>query len=171
MSKRVSFPTFESKDGIYPDLCVKTFSEEHIWFRIFNDARCSTRFLTSHFRSRILNKFDYKVKDMNFDAKDELRCDVSFFKCKRVVLNQFNRKFNYGIMRNINQLSLLKLILNLKTKKRESSGTKLTRKEKTIMFNKCKEQRHNTITSLNVSSILYLIVFNLIHLFLMSSSL
>ncbi|KAK1392488.1 hypothetical protein POM88_011544 [Heracleum sosnowskyi] len=93
--KGCPFSLFVSKDGNQPGLRVKTFLEEHNCFRIFNNARCSTRFIASHFKSRILNRVDYKVKDMKSDAEAELRCNV-FFKYKRakkIVLDEFSGRF------------------------------------------------------------------------------
>ena len=56
-----------SKDGSNPGLAVKTLVEDHNCYRIFTNRRCSARFLAKHFKKKILENHDCKVKDLMKD--------------------------------------------------------------------------------------------------------
>ena len=88
------FVLLVSKDNSNPILVVKTLVPNHNYYRIF--TRVLATFLAQHYRTIILEKHNYKVKDMKKDGKEKLRVNVGYSKCKRarrMVLNAYYRAF------------------------------------------------------------------------------
>ena len=77
------FVLLVSKDNSNPGLVVNFLVPNHNCYRIFTNPKVSTTFLAQHYKTRILENHNFKVKDMEKDAKAELRVNVEYFKCKR----------------------------------------------------------------------------------------
>ena len=72
-----------SKENSNPGLVVKTLVPNDNCYRIFTNPRVSTTFLAQHYKTRILENHNYKVKDKKKDVEEELRVNVGYLKCKR----------------------------------------------------------------------------------------
>ena len=72
-----------SKDGKNPGLAIQTLKAEHSCFRHYTIPSASAKFLANHFKKKIYNDPSFKVKAMVDEAKEELKINVSFHKCKR----------------------------------------------------------------------------------------
>ena len=66
-----------------PGLAIKTLMAEHRCFRHFSIPSASAKFLATHFKKKIYNNPAFKVKDMQDEAKELLKINVSLHKCKR----------------------------------------------------------------------------------------
>ena len=77
------FVLLVSNDNSNPGLVVKTLVQDHNCYRIFAYTRVSTTFLAQHYKTKILENHNYKVKDMKKDTEEELRVNVGYSKCKR----------------------------------------------------------------------------------------
>ena len=75
------FVLLVSKDNSNPILVVKALVPNHNCYRIF--TRVLATFLAQHYITIILEKHNYKVKDMKKNAEEELRVNVGYSKCKR----------------------------------------------------------------------------------------
>ena len=64
-----TFVLLVSKDNSNPRLVVKTLVLDHNCYMIFTNPRVSTTFQAQHYKTRILENHNYKVKDMKKDAK------------------------------------------------------------------------------------------------------
>ena len=54
------------------------------------------KFLAKHYKNIILDKHDYKIKDLKRDVEEELKVNVGISKCKRerrMVLDAYSRSF------------------------------------------------------------------------------
>ena len=92
------FLFYASKDGSNLGLIVKTFVPYHNCYRIFTNPKASTNFLAKLYKQKILEKHDYKVKDLKKDVEKELRVHVHYSKCKRarrMVLDAYSRTFTF----------------------------------------------------------------------------
>ena len=90
------FLLYVSKDGCNPRLAVKTLVPKHNWYRILSNSRASAKFLAKLHKQKILEKRDYKVKDLKQDVEKELRVHVAYYKCKRarrMVLDAYKGTF------------------------------------------------------------------------------
>ena len=84
------------KDNSNPRLVVRTLVLDHDSYRIFTNPRVPATFLAQHYKTRILENHNYKVKDMKKDAEEDLRVNVGYSKCKRsrrMVLDAYSRAF------------------------------------------------------------------------------
>ena len=72
-----------SKDGKNLSVAIKTLIGEHRCFRHFSILSASAKFLATHFKKKIYNNPAFKVKDMQDEAKELLKINVSLHKCKR----------------------------------------------------------------------------------------
>ena len=75
---------------------MKTFVLEHDCYRIFRNPRASANLLVKHYKQKILEKHDYKVKDLKQDVEQELRVHVHYSKCKRarrMILDAYSGTF------------------------------------------------------------------------------
>ena len=85
-----------SKDNANPGLVAKTLVPDHNCYSIFTNSRVSSTFLAQHYKTRILESHNYKVKDTKKDDEEELRVNVAYSKCKRarrMVLDAYSRAF------------------------------------------------------------------------------
>lgn len=72
-----------SKDGKNLELAIKTLKAEHRCFRHYSLPSASVKFIASHFKSKIYHNPGFKVKDIQAEAEEILKINVSFQKCKR----------------------------------------------------------------------------------------
>ena len=90
------FVLLVSKDNSSHGLVVKTLVLDYNCYRIFTNPKVSATFLAQHYKTRILENHNYKVKDMKNDVKVELRMNVGYSKCKqarRMVLDAYSEAF------------------------------------------------------------------------------
>ena len=80
-----------SKDRKNPGLAIKTLMAEHRCFRHFLIPSASAKFLAIHFKKKIYNNPAFMVKDMQDEAKELLKINVSLHKCKRQKKNDPSR--------------------------------------------------------------------------------
>ena len=85
-----------SKDNSNPGLVVKTLVPDNNNYTIFTNLGVSATFLAHHYKTRILENHNYKVKDMKKDVDKELTVNVGYSKYKqarRMVLDAYYEAF------------------------------------------------------------------------------